>query len=1032
MCATIRSAEVGTREYLQARTLIVQTEEAARELRDKPNLIFAVRGAAIDAGGILADGHRVIVPIGRDAIKPSSSIALNRPTAYEMGEGLKSMGFSPEEASRRAHECGRSVSILARRIPSTSATRTEWSNDPRLAPIFLAGAWDQSREADRGIITALAGVASYEEVEQSLRGFLTTPDTPVELVGSVWAVRAPVDLFVQISHLLQTGHWTSLKKAVHAVLAERDPALDLPPSERMYASLRGKELAHSSWLRDGFATTLLILAAMGAENEVQPDGRPSQEFVNELVDTIPGLREDHRVIASLSRQLPMLMEAAPHPLFSALEHLLEGDGTKLKPIFQDSREDRSFWSSSPHTGLLWALEVIGQDPKYLQRAAGTLAHLDAIDPGGSLSNRPLGSLRSLFLTWKPATNASHELRLAVLDYLIGAEPGIAWRLVSCLLPGRNEFQVEPAKPQFRELGASEREILTYPIMFETISHIARQAVALAAVDGKRWIELMKEVHRLPPSDRQMVIQAFSSCVERISAAERSGIWKDLSEITRMHRSFSSTDWVLKGNDLETLERIADQLAPQDLGAKDRYLFVEGLPHIPNLVVERVGEQIEELRQRAIKNIISTAGTEGVVRFASEVEEPRYVGGVFGTIAETPQEVMNAIADNDKLSNPTPGFESSGSSAAYMRFEDAWSSLVRSSIEAGAVSLDLMQELVEWWPHAEKTWNWVAQFGEQEERRYWQRRQPWGIQATGKELLYAVDQYLRYERPELIISALSHRASEILADRLIATLTSFEQRVSERPEILRHQSVGYDVQQIFRALQSREEAPLEQIAALEYRYLPLLREPWENTDPDSALDRYLAQSPAFFVQVVADVFRPRSERNQPKSNIPPEGQAKASTGIKLLESFRRIPGLSGGEIDAAVLNQWVQAVQAAAKELDRIEIAEQYIGKLLVHAPIDPTDKVWPHRSVRDGLEKWQSAQIEKGIHIGKMNARGVTSRAPFEGGQQERSLAQQLRADAGRLGRWPRMRGILISLAESWEHWAQQEDIQAEQLRLRE
>jgi hypothetical protein len=30
------------------------------------------------------------------------------------------------------------------------------------------------------------------------------------------------------------------------------------------------------------------------------------------------------------------------------------------------------------------------------------------------------------------------------------------------------------------------------------------------------------------------------------------------------------------------------------------------------------------------------------------------------------------------------------------------------------------------------------------------------------------------------------------------------------------------------------------------------------------------------------------------------------------------------------------------------------------------------------------------------------------------------------------MRGILISLAESWEHWAQQEDIQAEQLRLRE
>jgi hypothetical protein len=728
----------------------------------------------------------------------------------------------------------------------------------------------------------------------------------------------------------------------------------------------------------------------------------------------------------------MLMEAAPHPLLSALEHLLEGDGAKLKPIFQDSRENQSLWSSSPHTGLLWALELIGQDPKLLQRAARILARLDAIDPGGSLLNRPLHSLRSLFLTWKPAANASHELRLAVLDSLIEAEPGIAWRLVTELLPKTNDSQAEPAKPLFRELGASEREVLTYPIMFETVAHIARRAVVLAAVDGKRWMELLKEVHNLPPSDRQMMIQAFSSCVEGMSAAERSGIWRDLSEVTTRHRSLQSTNWALKGSDLEMLERIADQLAPQELGAKDRYLFVERLPHIPNLVVEKVVEQIEEFRRQAIRNILSLAGIEGVVRFASEVEAPRYVGGVFGTLAETPQDVMDAILQNVRLPEATPGFASSASSAAYMRFEDAWSSLVRSSIEGGDVSLDLMQELVEWWPHAAKTWTWVAQFGEEEERRYWQRRQPWGIQARGDKFVHAVDQYLRFDRPEFIVSALSNRASEIPADRLITTLSSFEQRISQRPEILRDHGLGVDLQQIFHSLQCREEVPLETVAALEYRYLPLLREPWENTDPDSALDRYLAQSPGFFVRVVADVFRPATERNRPKSDFTPEGHAKARTGIKLLESFRRIPGLSGQEIDAAALNRWVQAAQAAAKELDRLEIAEQYIGKLLAHAPTDPTDKVWPHRAVRDGLERWQSPQIEKGIHIGKMNARGVTSRAPFEGGQQERSLAQQLRQDAAKIDRWPRTRSILISLAESWEHWARQEDIEAEQLRLRE
>lgn len=76
-------------------------------------------------------------------------------------------------------------------------------------------------------------------------------------------MRAPVDLFVYISHLVQKERFTSLEKAVTDVLSELDPALELSPGERMYASLNGKVLRHSEWLRDGLATTLLILSAMG-------------------------------------------------------------------------------------------------------------------------------------------------------------------------------------------------------------------------------------------------------------------------------------------------------------------------------------------------------------------------------------------------------------------------------------------------------------------------------------------------------------------------------------------------------------------------------------------------------------------------------------------------------------------------------------------------------------------------------------------------------------------------------------------------
>jgi hypothetical protein len=84
------------------------------------------------------------------------------------------------------------------------------------------------------------------------------------------------------------------------------------------------------------------------------------------------------------------------------------------------------------------------------------------------------------------------------------------------------------------------------------------------------------------------------------------------------------------------------------------------------------------------------------------------------------------------------------------------------------------------------------------------------------------------------------------------------------------------------------------------------------------------------------------------------------------------------------------------------------------------------------LEKWKAAQIEKGIYIGLMNSRGVTTRGPFDGGKQERELANQIRENARKLDRWPRTKSILIAQAESLEREAQREDLEAEQLRLRE
>src|SRR5262249_49506946 len=151
------------------------------------------------------------------------------------------------------------------------------------------------------------------------------------------------------------------------------------------------------------ATTLLQIAVWDKLAEMPITGS-GQSFADQVVGAIPGLAADARVLASLRDQLPYLAEAAPDPLLSALESALGGSGNGLRPLF-DEREG-FIHPESQHTGLLWALETIAWDVDYFDRAVMVLAGLAALDPGGRLANRPINSLREIFLPWHPSTKAS--------------------------------------------------------------------------------------------------------------------------------------------------------------------------------------------------------------------------------------------------------------------------------------------------------------------------------------------------------------------------------------------------------------------------------------------------------------------------------------------------------------------------------------------------------------------------------------------------------------------------------------------------
>ena len=80
--AAIRRAEPSVRLFLEAKTLIVDTEDAARWLSGKAGLVFLPRGQGRNLAGLLAQHGPTVVSAGADE-KRSSHELLNRPRSSD-------------------------------------------------------------------------------------------------------------------------------------------------------------------------------------------------------------------------------------------------------------------------------------------------------------------------------------------------------------------------------------------------------------------------------------------------------------------------------------------------------------------------------------------------------------------------------------------------------------------------------------------------------------------------------------------------------------------------------------------------------------------------------------------------------------------------------------------------------------------------------------------------------------------------------------------------------------------------------------
>lgn len=1015
------SDDVEVRDRFASRSLVVSDSSQAKALAGHQGLIVIQQTGEFDLMSALRDRHHVLVPLGREDLRGRDSIRLDRASRFDFAQVLKKLGFADAEADRLAYECGRSVTILHRRRRAGHIELPNWRSNPILLPTLMAGRWDRSNANDCEVLTRLAGIGRYDQLEQQLTPILNVNDPPVLKVADTFALTAPADAFELCAPLLTRAHFEALAQVVGEVFAEIDPALALPPERRPYAAMYGSIPKHSPWLRHGLAETLLLIAVRGETLELDlPD---PQGFVDRLIRELPGLTSDTRLIESLDRELPMLVEAAPEPFLQALERLLEGLPDVVRELLTEG--PGLLFGQAKHTGLLWGLEILAWIPKHFARVVAILARMAELDPGGKYANRPINSLRNVFLSWRPSTNAPLRVRLQVLDILIDRHPGIGWELLAGLLPALHDHTSGTAKPRWRDDGSEQAEALTYANVEEARLAVITRALDRVGNDPERWKAILDALPLFRPVDRNRAVGWLDQLERETHDPQKRERLEDVvAKFVRDHERFPEARWALPSEALAPFKSIAERLRPDDPVKRNAWLFESLWLDLPK-EAGRSHEEIEkDARKAGLKEVMELKGIDGAITLASNTTYPGLVLDPLVEIIEDLDVAWDLLDRFHEFPNPN-AYLSILSIIALNHFSEGWRYKIERSFSEHRWSDAEKAALLSHWPFEASTWELAEAQGPSVADIYWRTCLARLRSLTERDLRHAVDRLLVAGRTSELPFQLYERWEKLPAETWFRIIDAHADLLRQhRMEGGIKPDLSY-LRYVFKHLAQRDDADEGELARREYFWLPLIVDVGRGEDYVPALYRVLAREPEFFAQLLKDAYRGKGE---PAEDAPSEEQQdRAGAAHSIFMHWHHVPGFQQPEKpDTEALKRWVRDARRLAVNSDRGEIGDLVIGRMLAYAPNDTNDGAWPHRAIRDVIEDVGSDDLESGIRSEQINKRGANWRGLTEGGAQERDLAAEAEGWASVVGPgWPRTESLLRSISDMWDRWAKREDEEA-------
>lgn len=999
-------------------TLVIKSEEEWNKLQHS-NLSGNILVPFFYAERIVAIPNNTnIFVYGEDEpCYTQNKLVLRKRTKRNIINSLEEIGIDTNEAYKMVDNThGLYVPLKKKLFDGAMYDKPDWveGHSDVVIAALLCGKWTEAT-GDVLVFEELSGKA-YTDCKKELEKYLHRENPYIvsnnSYRGSNMQLASVEDAWEELDLYINDDIWDKFIKLFYEVLIESEPIFEYPFEKHFEASIYAKKPEWSPTLKKGMIRTLIMRAYYRGHEEKQ---KQIDIIVSKVLDTITSKER----WGYISQYLTELCEASPESVLRKLESEIEVP-QGLIDLFAEKGGD-FMTSRHYYTNVLWAVEQLIQQKKYVARALEWLWKIDSHNIKYSISNSPKGVLDVAFCAWINESALSVEKKIEMARNAIKRYPN-AWEVIVSKLPqGTSSICSTLNTPKYRKID--EPDELYVSEVNKTYIEYLRMCVDNTHSDAGRWIKILKYISSYADSIQKEVFEKLLFDCKSMDDEEKIRVKNKIRYQIFRHRYFDDAEWSMPEEILCEHERVMNEIIVDEKIYDYLYIFshaydfplLNPIPysreesadiHDKNHILreEEIGARIKEFYEKgySIDRLIQLAVREEY-EIVGEVLAQFYCDGAFD------DNVFSALMKNDEEGRYVYDYVRYLHRKGAIELKEIIERVKSISNNKNLLTNLISLEIVENCENA-----LIANVDEDIKKMYWSRNLRLNISNNAEHnmLIWAMDECRKYGSFHTYLELLYHIKDKIsLQELYVATL-----KISDLEGNAVNGRIDYFLEDIFDVLQQafiEDDEKCAELAKLEWMCRNVLE--WEQM---KCVQRIMKDDPTFYALLVSIIYK--AEDSEAVDEEKRELANKIYSGF---DKAKFCPTEKDGKVTYDNLKAWMEKFRELLIKQKQERLFGNLVGRLLAYSPIGE-DGYSPCEAVRMVIEEYYTDSLKTAYVVAEENKRGVHT---VDAGKSELILHQRYQKNAEALQeRYPYTADIYFAISDNYKREAEYERKRAE------